>query len=85
MFARAGDSESFVVEQALDLENGFDVFAAIQAVAAWAFNRLQRGKFGFPIAKDERFGRGDAADFTDAEKTLRRQSVQDGSGSSSHS
>src|SRR5271163_3244296 len=34
MFARAGDGETFFVEQALDFENGFDVFAAVEAMAA---------------------------------------------------
>jgi hypothetical protein len=29
MLPRAGDREAFVVEQAFDLENSFDVFAAI--------------------------------------------------------
>jgi hypothetical protein len=29
MFACPGDGETFFVEQALDFENGFDVFAAI--------------------------------------------------------
>ena len=66
MFARAGDRKTFVVEQALDFENGFDVFAAIEAMAAGAFHRLEHGKFGFPIAQDEGLGGGQAADFADA-------------------
>ena len=66
MLARAGDRKSLVVEQALDLENGLDVFAAIEAMAARAFHRLQHGKFGLPIAQHEGLGGGQAADFADA-------------------
>src|ERR1700693_5285815 len=56
MFARACDSKTFFVEQALDFENRLDVFAAIQAMTAGALHRLQHGKFGFPIAQHERLG-----------------------------
>ena len=68
MFARAGDRKTLVVEQALDFENGFDVFAAIEAMAARALHRLQHGKFGFPIAQDEGLGSRQAADFADANR-----------------
>ena len=67
MFARAGDGETLFIEQALDLENGFDIFATIEAMAAGTFHRLQHGKFGFPIAQDEGLGGRQAADFTDTE------------------
>jgi hypothetical protein len=66
MFARAGDGEALFIEQALDFENGFDVFAAIEAMAAGTLHRLQHGKFGFPIAQDEGLGGRQAADFADA-------------------
>ena len=55
MFARADDSEAFVVEQALDFKNSFDVLATIETMAAGAFYRLKRGEFGFPIAQDKSF------------------------------
>jgi len=71
--ARSGDSEALIVEQALDLEDRFDVFAAIEPVTAWAFYRLQRRKFGFPVAQNKGLGRGKAADFADAEKSLVRR------------
>ena len=58
MFARSNDGETFVVEQALDLENCFDVLAAIETMAAWTFYRLERRKFRFPVAQDESFCRG---------------------------
>src|SRR6185437_7258444 len=32
MTTRSGDCEAFIVEQALDFEDGFDVFAAVHAV-----------------------------------------------------
>ena len=53
MLAGANDGEAFVVEQALDFEDGFDVFATVEAMAAGTFYRLERGKFGFPVAQDE--------------------------------
>ena len=34
IFTRAGNREAFFVEQALDLENRFDVFAPVEAMAA---------------------------------------------------
>ena len=71
--ARAGDSEAFVVEQALNLENSFDVLAAIQAMATGAFHRLQRGEFGLPVTKNEGLGCCEPAHFTDAEKSLFRK------------
>src|SRR5580704_2874774 len=67
VFARSGDRKTFVVEQALDFENGFDVFAAVEAMAAGTLHGLQHGKLGFPIAQDEGLGGGQAADFADAE------------------
>jgi hypothetical protein len=70
IFARAGYGEAFFVEQALDFEDGFDVFAAIEALAAGAFHRLERGEFGFPEAQDESLGGREAADFSDAEKSF---------------
>ena len=70
MFARAGDGESFLVQQALDFENGLDVFAAVEAMAVGALHRLQHGKFGFPVAQDEGLGGRQAADFADAEEAL---------------
>jgi hypothetical protein len=69
----SGDGKSFVIEQAFNFENGFDVFAAIEAMAAGTLHRLQRGKFRLPVAKDESLGRGEAADFADAEKCLVRE------------
>ena len=72
MFAGADDGETLVVEKALDLENGFDVLAAIKAMSAGAFHGLKRGKFRFPVAQDESFCRGQAAHFADAEKTFVR-------------
>lgn len=68
-----GDGKAFVIEQALDFKYGFDVFAAVQAMAAGALHRLQRGKFGFPVAQDEGLGRGEPADFADAEKRFFRE------------
>ena len=67
MFARAGDCKTFFVEQALDLENGFDVFAAVETMPAGTLYRLQHGKFSFPIAQDEGLGSRQAADLANAE------------------
>jgi hypothetical protein len=55
MLAGADDGEAFVVEEALDFEDCFDVFATIETMAAGTFYRLERGKFRFPVAQDESF------------------------------
>ena len=72
MLAGAGNRETFLVEQALDFENGFDVVAPIEAMAARTFYRLQRGEFGLPVAQNESFRRRETAYFADAEKALFR-------------
>jgi hypothetical protein len=72
MFARAGDGKTLFIEQALDFENGLNVFAAVEPMAAGTFYGLQRGEFGFPVAQDESLGGGEAADFANAEKALLR-------------
>src|ERR1700735_4878193 len=70
--SRTRDCEPFLVEQPLDLENSFDIFATIQAMTARAFHRLQHGKFRFPVAQHESLCRRQPADFADAEETLLR-------------
>ena len=55
MFAGANDGEAFVVEETLDFEDRFDVFAAVEAMAAGTFYRLKRGELRFPVAQDESF------------------------------
>jgi hypothetical protein len=70
MFSGTGNRETFLVEEALDFENGFDVVAAVEAMAAGTFYRLQRRKFAFPVTQDEGFGRRQTAYFADAEKAL---------------
>jgi hypothetical protein len=82
VFAGAGDCETFFVEQAFDFENGFDVVAAVEAVAAGTFYGLKRWEFGFPVAQDEGFRSRQAAHFTDAEKTLLRNFGRGVSGAS---
>ena len=72
MFAGADDRETLVIEKPLDLENGFDVLAAIKAVTAGTLHRLERGEFGFPVAQHESFCRGQTAHFADAEETFVR-------------
>src|SRR5260370_39618260 len=64
--ARARDGESFVVEQPLDTEDHVHVFLAIEAMAAGAFDRLEHGEFGFPVAQNERLQIREAAEFADA-------------------
>jgi len=73
MFPRSRDGKALVVEQPLDFEDSFDIFAAIQAVAAGALDGLQRGKFRFPIAQNEGLRRRQTAHFSDTEKTLLRE------------
>src|SRR5882762_10174230 len=53
--ASASDSKAFVIKQSLDLEHQVDILLAVHAVSGRAFDRLQHGKFAFPVAQDERF------------------------------
>src|SRR5712671_3784786 len=71
---RARDCKTFVVEQAFDHEDGVDVLAAIQPVPLRAFYRLQHGELGLPIPQDELLRPGHAADLTDPEQVLVRDS-----------
>src|SRR5882762_9617299 len=70
MSASAGDGKAFVIKQALDLEDQVNIFLAVHAMPIRALNRLQHGKFAFPVAQDKRFQFGEAADFADAVKRL---------------
>jgi len=63
---RSRDGESFVVEQPLDAEDHVHIFLAVEAMAAGAFDGLEHGKLGFPIAQNEWFQVRQAADFADA-------------------
>ena len=83
MAASAGDGEAFVVEQALDVQDGVDVLAAIEAMALGAFHRLQHRELGLPIAQHEGLGVGQAADFANAEETLAGANSGANSGSNS--
>src|SRR5450432_1649864 len=61
-----GNRESFVVEQAFDLEHHVHVFLAIHAVSAGTLHRLQHGELGLPVAQDKRFQLRQSGDFPDA-------------------
>jgi hypothetical protein len=83
MFAGAGDGKTFFVEKAFDFKNGFDVVAAVEAMSAGTFHRLQRREFRFPVTQDEGFRSRQAAHFADAEKALLRDFGR-GVGGASH-
>src|ERR1700751_5414111 len=70
MLAGTGDGETFFVEQAFDFKNGFDVVAAVEAMSAGTFHRLQRREFRLPVAQDEGLRGRQTAHFADAEKAL---------------
>src|SRR5437016_3001379 len=63
--AGARNREPVVVEEPLDAEDHVDIFLAVEAKAAGAFQRLEHGEFGFPVAKDERFQIRQAAHVSD--------------------
>src|SRR6267378_3877822 len=63
---RPSDGEAFVVEQPLDAEDHVHVILAVEAMAAGAFDRLEHGKLGFPVAQNERFEVRETADFANA-------------------
>jgi hypothetical protein len=71
--ARASDGKTFVVEQALNLKNRFDVFTAVQPMPTGTFHRLQCGKFRLPVAQHKRLRRSKPAQFADAEKSFVRE------------
>ena len=66
MLSCAGNRESLFVKEALDFEDGLDILAAVEAVAARAFHRLERGEFGLPIAQDKSLRGRQAAHLPDA-------------------
>ena len=72
MFPGSRDGKTLLIEEALDFENGLDIFAAVEAMSAGALHRLQRGEFAFPEAQDESLGFRQTADFADAEQALFR-------------
>jgi hypothetical protein len=63
---RAGDGEPLIVEQPLDSEDHIHVILAVESQAAGAFQRLEHGKFGFPVTQNEGFQVRQPADFADA-------------------
>jgi hypothetical protein len=52
LLAGAGNGESFLVKQPLDMQHVFNVFAAIHSLPGTAFNRLQLRKFRLPKAQN---------------------------------
>ena len=70
--ARAGNRESFIVEQALDAEDHVHILLAIEAAAAFALDGFEHGEFRFPVTQHKRFQVGQAADFADAIEALVR-------------
>ena len=72
VLSRARDRETLFVKEPLDLEDGLDVLAAVEAVPARAFHRLECGEFRLPVAQNECLGGRQAAHFPDTEKALFR-------------
>src|ERR1700684_3880570 len=70
MLAGARDGKTFIIKQALNLENGFDILATIQTMTARALHGLKSRKICLPIEQNKGFCGGKAADFSDAEQTL---------------
>src|SRR5260370_26668053 len=70
MPASAGNRKAFVIKQALNLEDQVNILLAVHAMPIRALDRLQHGKFAFPVAQDKRFQFSEAADFAAAVKLL---------------
>ena len=74
--AGTGDGVALVVEQAADLQCGFDVAAAVKALAGAALAGLELRELAFPEAQDERLDAEQTCGLADAEVEL----VRDGRG-----
>lgn len=70
VFAGAFDGEAFLVEEVLDLEDRFDILAAVHAMVGAHLAGGDGGEFGFPIAEDVLLEAGELGDFADAEVEL---------------
>jgi len=70
MLARAGDGKALFVQQSLDAQNVFNIFAPIHALASAALDWLELRKLGFP--KSQHVGRQPAktGDFADTKVEL---------------
>jgi hypothetical protein len=67
MLARASNREAFLIEQLFDVQNVFDVLAAIHALSGAAFHRLELGEFCLPESQNVRGQVAKAGNFADAE------------------
>lgn len=65
--AGAGEGVALGVDQALDLQNQFDLAAAVKAVAGSALIGFELGKLRFPKAQDVGLEAADAGDITNFE------------------
>ena len=83
MPASPRNREALVVKESLDLEYSLDVFAAVETMSARAFDRLKHRELCFPKAQYKGLCLGQAADFSDTEKTLFRDFAR-GLGSTCH-
>ena len=69
---RARDRVALVVEKRLDVEDGFDIAAAVEALAGAALVGLELGELALPEAQDVGGDVAEARDFADAEVELVR-------------
>ena len=74
--ARPADGVALLVQQATDLANHQHVVALVIAAVAAALDRLERRKFGFPVAQHVRLDVAQLADLTDGEVALGRDRRQ---------
>jgi hypothetical protein len=65
--ACAGNGVSLVVEKRLDVESGFYVAAAVEALAGSAFVGLELREFALPEAEDVGWNVAELGDFADTE------------------
>src|SRR5580704_19277875 len=72
MAPRAGDGETFVVQQALNREDSIQILAAIQPVPLRTLDWLEHREFRLPVAQHKRLRGSQPARFADPEQALGR-------------
>jgi hypothetical protein len=64
---RAGERVAFAMDESFDFKSGFDIAAAIKALAGAALVRLQLRELGFPEAEHVGFDFADTGNISDLE------------------
>ena len=70
LLAGAGDGETFFIQELLDLENSFHIFAPVHALSGAALHRLELRELRFPEPKNVSRQAAEVRNLADAEVEL---------------